>query len=81
MFADVASAEIDGLQLCRAIKRSRRLAKTRVVITTSVVDSGQVSDEVLQRHAADGYIEKPIDPETFVLEVERVDSIEEDGMV
>ena len=61
VFADVAAGEIDGLQLCRAIKRSRRLAKTRVVITTSVVDSGQVPDEVLQRHAADGYIEKPID--------------------
>ena len=61
VFADVAAAEIDGLQLCRAIKRSRRLVKTRVVITTSVVDSGQVPDEVLHRHAADGYIEKPID--------------------
>jgi CheY-like chemotaxis protein len=61
VFADVAAAEVDGLQLCRAVKRSRRLAKTRVVITTSVVDSGQVPDDVLQRHAADGYIEKPID--------------------
>jgi CheY-like chemotaxis protein len=61
VFADVAAGEIDGLQLCRAIKRSRRLGKTRVVITTSVVDSGQVPDEVLQRHSADGYIEKPID--------------------
>jgi CheY-like chemotaxis protein len=61
VFADVAATEVDGLQLCRAIKRSRRLAKTRVVITTSVVDSGQVPDEVLARHAADGYIEKPID--------------------
>ncbi len=61
VFADVAAAEVDGLQLCRAVKKSRRLAKTRVVITTSVVDSGQVPDDVLQRHAADGYIEKPID--------------------
>ena len=61
VFADVAAADVDGLQLCRAIKKSRRLAKTRVVITTSVVDSGQVPDEVLHRHAADGYIEKPID--------------------
>lgn len=61
VFADIAAADIDGLQLCRAIKRSRRLAKTRVVITTSVVDSGQVSDPVLQQHGADGYIEKPID--------------------
>ena len=62
VFADVGTPEIDGLQLCRAIKRSRRLARSRVVITTSVVDSGQVPDDVLQRHAADGYIEKPIDP-------------------
>jgi tetratricopeptide (TPR) repeat protein len=31
------------------------------VITTSVVDSGQVPDDVLQKHAADGYIEKPIE--------------------
>jgi CheY-like chemotaxis protein len=61
VFADVAAAEIDGLQLCRAVKRSKRLAKTRVVITTSVVDSGQVPDDVLQKHQADGYIEKPID--------------------
>jgi CheY-like chemotaxis protein len=61
VFADVATPEVDGLQLCRAIKRSRRLQRTRVVITTSVVDSGQVPDEVLQHHAADGYIEKPID--------------------
>ncbi len=61
VLADVAAADVDGLQLCRAIKRSQRLAKTRVVITTSVVDSGQVPDDVLQRHAADGYIEKPID--------------------
>ncbi len=61
VFADVASPEIDGLQLCRAIKKSKRLARVRVIITTSVLDSGQVPDDVLQRHAADGYIEKPLD--------------------
>jgi CheY-like chemotaxis protein len=61
VFADVAAADIDGLQLCRAIKRSRRLSKTRVVVTTSVVDSGQVPDDVLARSAADGYLEKPLD--------------------
>src|SRR5258706_202615 len=39
VFADIATPEVDGLQLCRAIKRSRRMARTRVVVTTSVVDS------------------------------------------
>jgi len=61
VFADLAAPEIDGLQLCRAIKKSKRLARTRVVITTSVIDSGQVPEDVLQRHQADGYIEKPMD--------------------
>jgi CheY-like chemotaxis protein len=61
IFADVATPEVDGLRLCRAIKRSRRLSRCRVVITTSVIDSGQVPDDVLQRHGADGYIEKPLD--------------------
>ena len=61
VFADIATPEIDGLRLCRAIKRSRRLARCRVIVTTSVVDSGQVTDEELQRYAADGYLEKPLD--------------------
>ncbi len=61
VFADIATPELDGLRLCRAIKRSRRLARCRVIVTTSVVDSGQVSDEELQRHGADGYLEKPLD--------------------
>ena len=61
VFADVATPELDGLKLCRAIKRSRRLARCKVVVMTSVVDSGQVPDDVLHRHGADGYLEKPLD--------------------
>jgi CheY-like chemotaxis protein len=61
VFADIATPEVDGLRMCRAIKRSRRLARCRVIVTTSVVDSGQVSDAVLQQHGADGYLEKPLD--------------------
>jgi CheY-like chemotaxis protein len=61
VFADVAAPEVDGLQLCRALKRSARLGAVKVVVTTSVLDSGQVPDEVLQRHGADGYLEKPLD--------------------
>ena len=32
-----------------------------MIVTTSVVDSGQVPDAVLQQHGADGYLEKPLD--------------------
>ena len=61
VFADIATPELDGLRMCRAIKRSRRLQSTRVVVTTAVVDSGQIPDDVLQRAGADGYLEKPLD--------------------
>lgn len=61
VFADIATSELDGLRLCRAIKRSKRLGKCRVIVTTAVVDSGQIADEDLQRHGADGYLEKPLD--------------------
>ena len=61
VFADIATPELDGLRMCRAIKRSRRLGRCRVIVTTSVVDSGQVPDAVLQQHGADGYLEKPLD--------------------
>ena len=61
VFADIATPDIGGLQLCRAIKRSRRLARSKVIVTTSVVDSGQVTEEELQHNSADGYLEKPLD--------------------
>ncbi|HEY1549418.1 MAG TPA: response regulator, partial [Kofleriaceae bacterium] len=61
VFADVAAPDVDGLQLCRAIKRSTRLGEVKVVVTTSVLDSGQVPDDVLQSHGADAYLEKPLD--------------------
>ena len=61
VFADIATPELDGLRLCRAIKRSKRLGRCRVIVTTAVVDSGQIADEDLQRHGADGYLEKPLD--------------------
>jgi CheY-like chemotaxis protein len=61
VFADIATPELDGLRMCRAIKRSRRLQQCRVVVTTSVVDSGQIPDDVLARAGVDGYLEKPLD--------------------
>ncbi len=61
VFADIATPELDGLRMCRAVKHSRRLGKVRVVVTTSVVDSGQIPDDVLAKHGADGYLEKPLD--------------------
>lgn len=62
VFVDVATPDIDGLQLCRAIKRSQRMRTARVIVTTSVVDTGQIADAVIKDIGADGYLEKPFDP-------------------
>ena len=61
VFADIATPGLDGLKMCRAIKRSKRLARSRVIVTSAVVDSGQVADAELAGHGADGYLEKPLD--------------------
>jgi CheY-like chemotaxis protein len=58
---DVMLPEIDGFQICRAIKQSRRYGGIRVVLMSAVIDSGRVTDEVLERYGADAYFEKPID--------------------
>lgn len=59
--ADILLPEIDGFRLCRAVKRSRRLAHVPVVLMSAVIDSGRVTDEVLARYGADAYLEKPLD--------------------
>ncbi len=63
VICDVMLPEIDGFQICRAIKRSRRYSGIPVILMSAVIDSGRVTDEVLQQYGADAYFEKPIDTE------------------
>lgn len=58
---DVMLPEIDGFQVCRAIKRSRRYKHIPVILMSAVIDSGKVTDEVLRRYGADAYFDKPLD--------------------
>jgi two-component system alkaline phosphatase synthesis response regulator PhoP len=57
---DVMLPEIDGFQICRAIKQSRRFHSIPVILMSAVIDSGRVTDEVLRRYGADAYFEKPL---------------------
>ena len=57
---DVMLPEIDGFQICRAIKQSHRYGHIPVVLMSAVIDSGRVTDEVLRRYGADAYFEKPL---------------------
>ncbi len=60
---DVMLPEIDGFQICRAIKQSRKYRHIPVILMSAVIDSGQVSEKVLRRYGADAYFEKPLNTE------------------
>jgi two-component system alkaline phosphatase synthesis response regulator PhoP len=60
---DVMLPEIDGFQICRAIKQSKRYRHIPVILMSAVIDSGKVSDRVLRQYGADAYFEKPLNTE------------------
>jgi CheY-like chemotaxis protein len=60
---DIMLPEIDGFQICRSIKTSRKYRHIPVILISAVIDSGRVTDEVLVRYGAEAYFEKPINIE------------------
>jgi CheY-like chemotaxis protein len=66
---DLRMPELDGYEVAAAIKRAPTLAQTLVVAVTG---SAMVGDrERIAAAGFDGYIQKPIDPETFLETLER----------
>jgi CheY-like chemotaxis protein len=57
---DIMLPEIDGFQICRSIKTSRKYRHIPVILISAVIDSGRVTEEVLVRYGAEAYFEKPI---------------------
>ena len=61
---DIRMPGMDGYEVARAIRKQPRLEHTRIVAVTA---SAMVGDrERIAAAGFDGYIQKPIDPETFV---------------
>ncbi len=58
---DVMLPEVDGFQICRAIKQSRKYNHISVILMSAVMESGAVTNELLNRYGVDAYFEKPID--------------------
>ncbi len=65
---DIQLPEMDGYAVARALKSNPALKSIPIVAVTSYAMAGD-RDRVLAA-GAEGYIEKPINPETFVVEVE-----------
>ncbi len=66
---DVQLPAMDGYTVARALRSHMDLSSVPIVAVTSYAMVGD-RERVLAA-GCDGYIEKPINPETFLLEIER----------
>ena len=57
---DVMSPEVDGFEVCRAIKTSTKFRRMAVILMVAVVDAGRITEEDVRLAGADDYHEKPI---------------------
>jgi CheY-like chemotaxis protein len=67
---DIQVPGLDGYEVARALRRNASLDKVPIIAVTSYAMAGD--REKAMAAGCDGYIEKPIDPDTFVSEVERM---------
>jgi CheY-like chemotaxis protein len=66
---DIQLPRMDGYEVARVLRRQPDLARTPIVAITSYAMAGD--RERILAAGCDGYIEKPIDPETFVSDISR----------
>ncbi len=67
---DIQLPVMDGYAVARALRDIEALGETPIIAVTSYAMVGD--REKALAAGCTGYIEKPIDPETFVAEVERI---------
>ncbi|MDH5188628.1 MAG: response regulator [Rhodospirillaceae bacterium] len=73
IITDLVMAEMDGLELCREIRKDKLLANTKIIMISARTD--EMWKEKARSAGADGYIEKPIDTATFVKDVETISAL------
>ncbi len=66
---DIQLPVMDGYAVARNLRQNPDLANTPIVAVTSYAMSGD--REKVMEAGCNGYIEKPIDPDTFVAKVEQ----------
>ena len=66
---DMGLTGIDGMEATKRIRESEADGKVPIIATTSHVMPGE--KETILSHGCTGYIEKPINPDTFLSEIEK----------
>lgn len=68
ILVDIQLPVMNGYEVARALRNLRTLRQTPIIAVTSYAMAGD--REKALAAGCDGYIEKPIDPDTFVDEIE-----------
>src|SRR5690606_30095162 len=63
LLLDIMLPDMDGFQICRAVKSSTKYRRVAVVLTSAVIDSGRVTEQAVAQCGADDYFEKPVQVE------------------
>jgi len=70
VLTDLMMPGLNGLDVCREVRRQREFAATRIIVM-SVRPEALWTAEALQA-GANGFIMKPLNPETIVMQIEQV---------
>lgn len=65
---DIQLPEMDGYSVARELRKNKNLAAIPIIVVTSYAMPGD--KEKAFEAGATGYIEKPIDPDTFIPQME-----------
>lgn len=74
---DIQLPVMDGYAVARALRKMQEMAETPIVAVTSYAMPGDRENAL--KAGCSGYIEKPINPETFITEVEHYLHYAENG--
>jgi len=68
LITDMLIPKIDGLSLCKKIKESPELAKTKVIVMTAVYKGIPFRHEA-QESGAEAFVEKPVDTKELMAKI------------
>ncbi len=67
---DIQLPDMDGYEICNKLRHNGLPKNTTIIAVTSYAMGGDREKAI--EAGADGYLEKPINPETFVIDMEKI---------
>jgi CheY-like chemotaxis protein len=67
---DIQLPDMDGYEICNKLRHNGLPKDTTIIAVTSYAMGGDKEKAI--EAGADGYLEKPINPETFVIDMEKI---------